>query len=151
MASLFFPIAIFHHVCQGFSLILWSCRKLLLGRKLPLGRHWCDIKRATAAWLTVSSVTLISWTLHCWVYYFCICSPSLEWCTEFWPGRIVFLTARTTPTLAYSLRTLCLLIRAIVCISNLIYLYSTIYTSTWPCCYENLLHRSSYSPGVLHI
>ena len=70
MPSLFFPIAIFHHVYQGFSLILWSCCKL------PLGCHWCDIKTGTAAWLTVSSVTFISWILCCWVlYYFCICPP----------------------------------------------------------------------------
>ena len=46
---------------QGFSLILWSCRKV------PHSCHWCNIKRGTAAWLTVSSVTLISWILHSWV------------------------------------------------------------------------------------
>ena len=71
MPSLFFPIVIFHHVYQGFSLILWS------RRKLPLGCHWCDIKRGTVAWLTVSSVTLISWILRCWVLclLFLYCPP----------------------------------------------------------------------------
>ena len=54
-------VAILHHVYQG------SCRKL------PLSRHWCDIKRDTAA-LSFSvlkgglEMRLLGWLLH-WSHY----------------------------------------------------------------------------------